>query len=63
VSRLVRRVVRLLVVSAIVGALTRVGRSIVARRSVASEKSGVRTGSFDAWPPVPTAPGRHPTSG
>ncbi|MGH9017766.1 MAG: hypothetical protein ACRDY1_08465, partial [Acidimicrobiales bacterium] len=59
VRTVVRKVVRLLVVSAVVGTLVRAARARWGPATpTAPTDGGVRTGSFDTWPAVPAAPGR-----
>ena len=56
--RFVRVVARLVVVTGVVGAVIRVGRTVLRRSSEASGGSSIRTGSFDNWPVVPVAADR-----
>jgi hypothetical protein len=58
VRRSVRTAIRLVLVTAAVGGMVKVARSILARSSAAAGAGPIRTGSFDAWPSVPAAPGR-----
>jgi hypothetical protein len=61
-SRLVRWTVRLLLVSALITAVVnvvfRLARPLRDRSSDQAPLAPIRTGSFDSWPEVPTAPGR-----
>jgi hypothetical protein len=61
VRRLVRRTIGMVVVFAALGAAIRVGRAILRRRAADAGPAPIRTGSFDSWPTVPTAPGRSAT--
>ncbi len=56
--RLLRLTARLVLVSAVLVALTRVGVAVLGRLSGTPGGDAVRTGSFDSWPAVPSAPGR-----
>jgi hypothetical protein len=62
-----RLVTRLLLFSAALTGLVNLGRVVLGRRSERplvpreSGGGGIRTGSFDRWPAVPPAPGRHPS--
>jgi hypothetical protein len=62
VGRLIRTTIRTVIVSAALGAAVRVVQAILRRRTGGPEESAVRTGSFDSWPTVPTAPD-HPATG
>jgi hypothetical protein len=61
-SRLVRWTVRLLLVSALITAVVnvvfRLARPLRDPSSDQAPLAPIRTGSFDSWPEVPTAPGR-----
>lgn len=61
--RFVRRTVRMFLVTALLGVLIRVGRSILGRPDGVPGGDAIRTGSFDTWPAVPNAPGPHRTGG
>jgi hypothetical protein len=50
-------------VTALLGVLIRVGRSILGRPDGVPGGDAIRTGSFDTWPAVPNAPGPHRTGG
>jgi hypothetical protein len=61
VGRFVRLTIRMLLVSAALTGLIRIGRTIFGRPSGGPGDGAIRTGSFDKWPKVPVAPGRpHP---
>jgi hypothetical protein len=60
VRRFVRLAIRMLLMSAVLTALIRVGRAILVRSAPEAGHGAIRTGSFDHWPAVPVAPGRRP---
>jgi hypothetical protein len=60
VQRFVRLAIRMLLVSAVLTGLIRIGRSILSRSAGGPGDGAIRTGSFDHWPAVPVAPGRRP---
>ena len=55
--RFVRKTARMLVVTALLGVVVRVGRAVLDRRPDSPRSDPIRTGSFDSWPAVPNAPG------
>lgn len=55
-GRVVGATVRLVLLGAAVAALIVAVRTVVARASGQPASTGVRVGSFDSWPPVPSAP-------
>ena len=57
VRRLVRLTVRMVITSAVLGIVLRVGRAILGRLAGVPGEA-IRTGSFDSWPTVPPAPDR-----
>jgi hypothetical protein len=57
--RFVGATTRLLLVTVVVGGAIRIGRTLLQRRPGPPGTGAVRTGSFDTWPAVPLAPGRH----
>jgi len=59
VRRLVRVTARLVLITAVLGGVIRVGRTILGRTTASTTGDPIRTGSFDSWPAVPVAPGRH----
>jgi hypothetical protein len=63
VRRFVRVTVRLALAAAAVTGVVRLAKLRARSGTGPSGRQPVRTGSFDAWPPVPVAPGRpHPGS-
>jgi hypothetical protein len=59
----------MLLVTAVLGVIVRIGRKALDRpaddgpadspRADSPRADAIRTGSFDSWPAVPTAPGPH----
>jgi len=56
-TTLVRRLVRMAVTAAVIAAAGAALRALIGRLSGEPGTPGIRTGSFDTFPPVPTAPG------
>jgi hypothetical protein len=57
-----RLATRMVLVTGVLGGLIGVVRVVMGRRSGPAEGgNAIRTGSFDSWPAVPTAPGRNPS--
>jgi hypothetical protein len=54
-----RQTACLLLVVAVLGAVIRIRRAVLGPPSGASAGGTIRTGSFDTWPGVSVAPGRH----
>ncbi|HXQ76323.1 MAG TPA: hypothetical protein VN791_07505 [Acidimicrobiales bacterium] len=54
---------RLVLLTALLAGVVRVGRTILGRPAGSTAGDPVRTGSFDSWPAVPVAPGRHRSGG
>jgi hypothetical protein len=53
----------MVLVTALLGVVVRIGRKILDHQTDDAGSDPVRTGSFDSWPAVPTAPGPHRSGG
>jgi len=63
VQRFVRRAAGMMLFTALLGVVVRVGRKVLDRGADAPGAGAIRTGSFDSWPSVPNAPGSHRSGG